>query len=610
MSLRSTTGCSTCKTKRKKCDETKPKCLRCTEKGLECQYEYIEPRSSRSTKSRTKPAPRPPSERAKALAKQQLRSRTIREFVDFTETLEKSTGSSNHPRVSSPEITLPLDVDWEALLYESVTAPTLDPFTTSGTSSRSLASQHPAPLGLLTSGQSSLDALFSLEATDPGQSYTLLNPSGLISDSLLELASDSRPSDKGEDEEEIEGFKASFCEARLVLDRRVDSNSMVFVLHSYAQFMPLSIFDPVKAGHRTKQTVIGRYLASPISRSRVVLISEVARRLAQSPNLDEGGKKMLLSLRSQIWQNVSNYQVGEWPLSKEERERARAALVHMVELVNMSTVAPLAYTLRILQLAAPVFLCSFPPPYPPHLPDILLTIRDDIILEHFAVSDVVTSIMTGRPLLCQYYVPWSLELCDEFMKNENSGLRWLFGIPDQFVLLFAYMDGLMKEVKAAGKVVDPNTIKRLEGDISKINISPCKSRDPSLTIARLVVQECWRQAVFIYLYMALCGADAFDPRVQKVQKGFLKLMDGTKPSRNPDVFLIPPMVIAGVATTKSTHQQIIQSRILFMPEFEEANTSGNDSLRILKDIWARTKSEGRPARWQDLREACQRVTGV
>jgi hypothetical protein len=67
----------------------------------------------------------------------------------------------------------------------------------------------------------------------------------------------------------------------------------------------------------------------------------------------------------------------------------------------MSTVAPLAYTLRILQLAAPVFLCAFPPPYPPHLPDILLTIRDDIILEHFAVSDVVTSIMTGRPLLCQ-----------------------------------------------------------------------------------------------------------------------------------------------------------------------------------------------------------------
>jgi hypothetical protein len=66
----------------------------------------------------------------------------------------------------------------------------------------------------------------------------------------------------------------------------------------------------------------------------------------------------------------------------------------------------------------------------------------------------------------------------------------------------------------------------------------------------------------------------------------------------------------GVATTRSSHRQIITSRILSRPEFTNPNTAGNDYLRMLEDIWARTQVEGRAAQWKDLREACRRVTGV
>ncbi|KAH7345546.1 hypothetical protein B0J17DRAFT_713105 [Rhizoctonia solani] len=56
---RSSTGCLTCKCRRKKCDETKPKCVRCQKSGLECPgYIYIQGKNKKTKPPRTLPAPR------------------------------------------------------------------------------------------------------------------------------------------------------------------------------------------------------------------------------------------------------------------------------------------------------------------------------------------------------------------------------------------------------------------------------------------------------------------------------------------------------------------------------------------------------------------------
>ncbi|ELU37929.1 fungal zn(2)-Cys(6) binuclear cluster domain-containing protein [Rhizoctonia solani AG-1 IA] len=57
---RSTTGCTTCKVKRKKCDEAKPRCSRCLASRAVCLYEYVEHPEYIHRIKRTKPAPRPP----------------------------------------------------------------------------------------------------------------------------------------------------------------------------------------------------------------------------------------------------------------------------------------------------------------------------------------------------------------------------------------------------------------------------------------------------------------------------------------------------------------------------------------------------------------------
>lgn len=44
---RSRAGCTSCKDKKKKCDETRPQCARCAERSLPCTYEAVKPRQRR-----------------------------------------------------------------------------------------------------------------------------------------------------------------------------------------------------------------------------------------------------------------------------------------------------------------------------------------------------------------------------------------------------------------------------------------------------------------------------------------------------------------------------------------------------------------------------------
>ncbi|KAH7039902.1 fungal-specific transcription factor domain-containing protein [Microdochium trichocladiopsis] len=48
---RSRAGCTSCKEKKKKCDETRPQCARCAERGLDCAYEAVKPRQRKQRDS-------------------------------------------------------------------------------------------------------------------------------------------------------------------------------------------------------------------------------------------------------------------------------------------------------------------------------------------------------------------------------------------------------------------------------------------------------------------------------------------------------------------------------------------------------------------------------
>ncbi|QRW26085.1 Fungal specific transcription factor domain [Rhizoctonia solani] len=544
----------------------------------------------------------PQGEQAKKLAKQQA---SLAQALSLTDNSllapDRLAGSFDSRHVPSLGATPPLGAHLDTTLYELAMMPSLN----------------------LTSYQPTLLASFSPENNDflsqedhSTHTLTYSLPSSNENLRSLDLPSLYCPPDpssslyihKSENVEDLEGVGEIVCRTPLGLDRMVDSNSLIFVLYAYSQWILLAVFDPLQIIHTSQETIINQFLDSSASRCRLILISELMMRLIESQSLDEGGKRMLALLEGEICRNIVGYQTQQKLLSQEERRRAITALDHLLLSIRLFS-APLAPTLHLLQLTAPVFLstCSLP-----HPPDMSMALLDPSInLRHFVVMDVVTSITTvldgdigGHEPRNRYRVPWSLDLCGRFTRTrEDQGLQWMFGIPDQFILLLGYMTGLRDDADTTGIPTAPRVIEQIEEDMRSMIILPCEGGDASLTVARMIVQACWRGATFIYLYMALCGADAFDPRVMRAQRGFMKLVNGTRPGRNPDTFLLFPMLI-------STHRQTIISRILTTPHFMNPNTTGNDYLRMLEDIWARTNSEGRAARWEDLREACVRITGI
>ncbi|CCO33638.1 COP9 signalosome complex subunit 1 [Rhizoctonia solani AG-1 IB] len=151
----------------------------------------------------------------------------------------------------------------------------------------------------------------------------------------------------------------------------------------------------------------------------------------------------------------------------------------------------------------------------------------------------------------RYNISFTQETWDRIATED--GLQWLRGLPGQFLVLLAWINSLCEEF---GANVDPQVVAEIEGRIRSARFAPGVSSDPILTVRRLAVKECWRQAVFVYLYMALCGAAADDPRVARAVKAFTRIINGVKPGHNPDTFLLIPMHVVGVAASRRKEHEM------------------------------------------------------
>ncbi|KAJ1304075.1 hypothetical protein OPQ81_008480 [Rhizoctonia solani] len=513
-SLRSSTGCTLCKTRRKKCDETKPQCLRCLASGRPCRYEYVRhPRSDGRRPKRTQPPPCSAPE-GSAIGTQNVSAG----LVDAT------AGSCFMPPISGESTAVP---------YSNVL----------GTSSNEIC-----PNSNVVVPRGSVNPIFQPSAFPfhPWQqlpvldltSSSLASPDpALLTAGVIPVTTSLTPQEltmpwyKSEYQDQAsdpEGVRPLLCTV-LTLDKNVKDNTLPFVLHCYSQWAIARVFEPLKIAHAMREQVISQF-SSKNTRTRTILIANVMDIFAKKLAIDGARKFILDQLVSDALTSGSSF-MAETPSEPSlDRFNAMRTLGNMLETFALQIFTqPLAVCIQTLDCAAPIFrrACSEPAGQLVNLPNILL--ESNINLPYFANLDIIQSVTTGRPTYFQYEVPFSLEFTD---------------LP-------------------------------LHG-------------------AHIIV---------------LCKADAQDPRVIKAHRGFMRLVRGVKPRRNPDAHLSPPMVIAGVVTTKERDRETLRQRILGVQEFREQGTVGNDYMLQLEDVWARTRDEGRPAVWYDLRIACFRITG-
>ncbi|KAJ1301195.1 hypothetical protein OPQ81_003605 [Rhizoctonia solani] len=625
---RSTTGCFTCKRRRKKCDETQPHCLRCTKGGFECEgYPTFDGRIRRVTfDPPIIPVPRQSNTRAEP-SETSTNSKSIKSLKEQSESAiapipDLSESFSSAFKTPSPNDTTSLTI-WNSSALRSSDALHGDPLESNIHLDNSqslpsdpwhghlkhLSSYATDPFLLSPSSRYKHHLAHPPDQTPKSIESGQTNPSSHLlcgptwpSWSLVD--DEDPPSDDADD---TEGIRSIICRS-LTPDPNTQSNALPFVLQAYARWVNFVVFEPLKVAGMIREGVIMQFASSPEVRTRTCLIANVIGKLSRGPELDSKGMSIVSMLRSDAHQNIGRFH-SNGPASEREMDMQNALKVldSMMEMILIQRYSgPLSSVIGLMEAAAPVFrrACPDPPEKLVNLPNILAT--PGLNLQHFAATDVIISITTARPMFFKYDIECTPEAFTQLVKGDY-GLQWLHGVPDQFIVILAWINVLHENY---GDNVDPKYVTQIESQVQNVKIKPSHSPDPILLILRLAVQECWRQTVYVYLYMTLCGVRADDPRVVRAVKAFVYIVNGVKPGRNPDSFLFIPIMVVGAFAYRERDRDVLRRRMIGLRECTNPSAASFECLEILEDIWRRTQVENRSAVRSDVRIACRKIAGI
>ncbi|QRW18607.1 26S proteasome regulatory complex, subunit Rpn2/Psmd1 [Rhizoctonia solani] len=656
-------------TRRKKCDETRPICERCTKAGMQCLGYEPEGSDSRPTRVRSKAAARVSSagSRNSSVPRPSASTSATPASAITSPTDPTSPGQSQQltqlpfPLIPNDAIlpiqrcywndvfdfsfmspslsTLPFNSTfggdpstWDAGLLSNdvgVWAPqhsespgnmTLDSQATTSLATSNLADNQSRSMALykphqppartskqMTSGQASLlNALFSLGQSTPDcmmptPNASFSTPPSTTSSAWPSPDQEGDESDTSEDSDP-EGVREIVCGSP-TLEPTVQSNTLPFVLYSYATMVTRTVYEPLKMASHMREWLTDRFYKSEESRTGITTLAGIFHTIwnlkASPADYLPLASRIVSQFRQKITQASSTINLA----TQSDMERL-TTLGEALEIINLQMQAgTLRTTMELMAETAPLFRSACPEA-PHELIDLPAKLtHPDISLRHFVTIDVILSAAVLRPMHFRYKTHCS----KDFRDREDWGLQWFNGVPGELILIMARINMLVVDYWAN---VDPEVIAEIERQLKEFKSAPGKSPDAYLMVARLAVQECWRLAVLVYLYMCLCGADAKDPRVEKAQRSFMRVLDRTKPNRTPDVFLLAPMTIVGRATYRPRERDIIRRRLLNIQECAHPGTCGNDAVRILEAMWTRSDAEGRSVVWSDGRLAVRSVCGI
>ncbi|CAE6482330.1 unnamed protein product, partial [Rhizoctonia solani] len=418
---------------------------------------------------------------------------------------------------------------------------------------------------------------------------------------------DSSWEEQESDDDDPEGLKQTLYISP-AMDSSVKDNTIPVALQTCAQWCLLVMFEPLKVSQSMKRHVTDQIISSDSSRAWMMFITKALRQLISNPIPDQGCRFAVSILRAGVNQKSACYTSKRVSLEPNiDRQLATNLLNDYLDIISIQAPThPLRSSYRLLQDAAPIFRFACPDPLglPVYLPRIMR--NPPFSLLYFVALDVTMSVTSGRPMLCNYDPGFSLELSDQLLQSDNNyGFQWLFGAPDQYILLLARINTLYER---QGVSLEPYVLDQIAEDLSKLRFPLAKSPDPALMVTRTAVQEGWRQAMYVYLYMTLYKANSEDQRVEHARKTFMRLVNGITLGHSSDGFLVIPMMIVGVALLKQRDRDSIRKRILGLRECRNPESAWNNNVRMLEDIWGRTAAENRPATWIDLRIAWHKVT--
>ncbi|KAL5641819.1 hypothetical protein ACGC1H_002043 [Rhizoctonia solani] len=620
------TGCLTCKRRHKKCDEVKPKCIRCQKSGLECSgYTYIQGKNKKVKKMRTLPAPRERKDKTRVqdhrAVSPSMEIYTFGAAHNAAGSMEPLDDLFGFTFVSTPFESLGCLDSWPHTIHESTSSEphvmfnsNLDQHGVLPTSSVTLSPPTSNSSTSLTAGQASLlSALFSLGDSSPD---SFVSPSNTIyldneaTPSLLNeptwSSPDTRVEDSCDEEEDPEGVSQIICRP-LVLDKNAGSNALPFILQNYATWIARMAYEPLKMALPVRDFVVQQFEDGQESRFILTLLANIGGQLGRGVLINGTHLSIISTLQGQVRRRLASVKmIGDDKVGRRESIKALDATLETI--VVHFFIGPTSEWLTLRNEAAPLFqrLCPEPAGSPVNLPSLLQ--RPDVCLRRYIHLDVLSATLMDIPMLFRYdCTPQSTQPTCELRGDiqTDRGTQWFHGTPERFVAIFAKINTMREE----GWTPTPEIVSVFERGIQDFKPAQDSSCDSFLSVMRLVVQECWRQVAYVYLYMGLCRDSSNTPRVQRALKQFMKLLDGTKPGRMPDEFLIMNIILIAPAAQKQSDREIIRKRIDGL-RITGRSQGIKDNINIMEDYWARADAEGRDIMWSDIAQARRRVVGI
>ncbi|CAE7220427.1 unnamed protein product [Rhizoctonia solani] len=205
--------------------------------------------------------------------------------------------------------------------------------------------------------------------------------------------------------------------------------------------------------------------------------------------------------------------------------------------------------------------------------------------------DILSSVALARPTLLEYGSDGQdMSRRDETL-DPDRGIEWIVGYPDILLVFLARISNL----RHAQLSPEQRSLRgaEIEQMVRGVQFSPVKAKSSTLRVARLAMQEACRHAVVLYLYHAIYRSDSSHPIVRDSVKTIIKIASTLKPGLNPDCFIPVPYFIAGTFAESERDRLFLRSRVL---------SCGNerylrDLAATLDDLWKETDATGRLANW-------------
>ncbi|EUC54912.1 fungal Zn(2)-cys(6) binuclear cluster domain protein, putative [Rhizoctonia solani AG-3 Rhs1AP] len=211
-------------------------------------------------------------------------------------------------------------------------------------------------------------------------------------------------------------------------------------------------------------------------------------------------------------------------------------------------------------------------------------------LSKFIFWDIMCALAFGVPSILQYDTAY------RSIDTRQCILEWVYGCPLPLVILLAKINA-SRSIDASPNPGDWQKVEmylqQWSPKLTYVDMDSCK------VIARFAIQESWRQSIYIYLYMGMCGADSADPRVVDSVRQVVWLsstIEGTSPL---GIHLFIPCLIAGVAARAERHRAALRTRIHASREANSWILRGADFAPVLDHLWYGAARGGRPVKWDD-----------